>query len=581
VPALLASCAARCRESLTELADAAFRRSAIRESDPKDVSNTASPRPAPAQAAPGADESWIEETVERVLKAFPAAPLYTCAAGISPSGTVHFGNFRDVATAFAIAQELALRGKPVRLLFSWDDYDRFRKVPRGVDPGFAQHIGKPLTAVPDPQGAFPSYARRFEAEFETAMTELGIALDYRYQTAEYASGRYDALIVKALQRRDKIADILLSFMSEKGKEAKGIDPVEYRETFYPVSVYSRFSGTDKVEILGYDGDSKLTYKCLVTGNAETIDIFSDRIVKLAWKVDWPMRWSVEGVHFEPGGHDHASPGGSYDVSSVIVREIFETEPPVFQGYQFIGLQGGASKMSGSKGDAVSPATLLQIYEPAILKWLYLRRSPEQSFNLAFDSEIYRQYDEFDRTVAGLAKGTASGNTRKILAFAGVEPGEREPFPFRQAVALGQITQWSEAKLAALLEKTGAAYDTGSIRRRLPKAKAWLEQYNPDQMISLLPEVNAAYVAAMDKPARERVRKLREFLEQPVDSVASLDDKVYEIPKAAGLSEQETKLAQRAFFKDVYNLLIGKETGPRLSTFLWAVDRARVLELLTI
>jgi len=39
--------------------------------------------------------------------------------------------------------------------------------------------------------------------------------------------------------------------------------------------------------------------------------------------------------------------------------------------------------------------------------------------------------------------------------------------------------------------------------------------------------------------------------------------------------------QRAFFKDVYNLLIGKDAGPRLSTFLWAANRETVLRLLDI
>ena len=46
------------------------------------------------------------------------------------------------------------------------------------------------------------------------------------------------------------------------------------------------------------------------------------------------------------------------------------------------------------GGAISPAQLLEIYEPTLLKWLYMRRPPTQSFNLAFDTEVYRQYDEF-------------------------------------------------------------------------------------------------------------------------------------------------------------------------------------------
>ena len=82
-----------------------------------------------------------------------------------------------------------------------------------------------------------------------------------------------------------------------------------------------------------------------------------------------MRWKYEGVVFEPGGHDHASPGGSYDVSSVVSKTVFDYEPPIFVEYKFVGIQGLGSKMSGSKGNAVSPLELLDVYEPELLKWL--------------------------------------------------------------------------------------------------------------------------------------------------------------------------------------------------------------------
>lgn len=540
-----------------------------------------------ADGAPS-EAGWFSDIADRVLAAFPDEESYTCAAGISPSGAVHFGNFRDVITSLAVAQELRSRGRQARLLFSWDEYDRFRKVPSGVDPAFSRYIGMPLTAVPDPWGERPSYARRFEQDFEQAMQTLGIELDYRYQTEEYRSGRYDDLIVHALRHRDTIAAILFGFMSDKSKEKRELTFEDYRRSYYPVTVYSRFSGTDKCEILDYDGDSTLTYKCLVTGKTDTIDLRQDRIVKLSWKIDWPMRWCKEQVHFEPGGHDHATPGGSFDVSSRIVREVFDAPAPVFQGYLFIGLQGLTGKMSGSTGQAVSPGTLLRIYEPGMLKWLYLRRAPTHSFNLAFDTEVYRQYDEFDREVAAFDRLPAA--RRKTLEFSGAAPpsappsvpGTAPPIPFRQAVAFGQIVQWERPKLDHLLDRMGVAYDPASLDSRLPRARNWLELYNPDEAIVLLEAPNGAYAAGLDAPARDRVRRLRAFLAEQGHTVAELEECVYGIPRTQGLPEgKELKAAQRRFFKDVYNLLIGRDTGPRLATFLWAIDRNRVLRLLDI
>ena len=59
-----------------------------------------------------------------------------CASGISPSGPIHMGNLREVFTTHLVAEALRRQGCEVVHLHSWDDYDRFRKVPAGVDPSF-------------------------------------------------------------------------------------------------------------------------------------------------------------------------------------------------------------------------------------------------------------------------------------------------------------------------------------------------------------------------------------------------------------------------------------------------------------
>src|SRR3989344_4908338 len=112
---------------------------------------------------------WADALADAVIAHKPEEPLYTCAAGISPSGPVHFGNFRDIITAHAVAEALEKKGKNARTLFSWDNFDRLRKVPAGVPESFSEHIGKPLSKVPDPLGELPSYAARFEAPFVEAL----------------------------------------------------------------------------------------------------------------------------------------------------------------------------------------------------------------------------------------------------------------------------------------------------------------------------------------------------------------------------------------------------------------------------
>lgn len=504
--------------------------------------------------------SWTSVVADEIIAAHPDADVYTTAAGISPSGVVHFGNFRDVVTSHLVREALKARGKKARLLFSWDNFDRYRKVPKGVPESFAEHIGKPLSKIPDPVGScHASYAEHFQQSFVEAMEKLGIEIEYRNQTKLHESGIYDNAIFHAMKERNKIADILLSFMTEKAKGEKGIDPDEYRENYYPIAIYSRFTGKDITKILDYDGGTHVTYRCIETGKEETVDLSKDHIAKLAWKPDWAMRWRHEQVHFEPGGHDHASPGGSYDTASVIVKDIFNYDAPIFVEYKFVGIQGLGSKMSGSKGNAVSPLELLEIYEPDLLRWLYFRKSPDQSFELAFNTEIYRQYDEYD-----------------------AEHAEQNAIPFRQAVGFGQIVQWQEDKLQIMLNALQLSYNPESIKRRITLARNWLTKYNPEEAIVLNEEVNNVFANTLSAAHKEQVRRLQSELQKMESpTVQELEMLVYGVPKSPELDESELKKAQRIFFKNVYNLLISKDTGPRLGTFLWAVDREKVLKLLKI
>ena len=47
-------------------------------------------------------------------------------------------------------------------------------------------------------------------------------------------------------------------------------------------------------------------------------------MKLNWKIDWPMRWMIEDVIFEPGGRDHSSETGSYNVSKRNCKENIQS-----------------------------------------------------------------------------------------------------------------------------------------------------------------------------------------------------------------------------------------------------------------
>ncbi|KKW45160.1 MAG: Lysine-tRNA ligase, partial [Parcubacteria group bacterium GW2011_GWA2_56_7] len=483
------------------------------------------------------DVYWALAVAAEVVRVFPDLEIYTVSSGISPSGEIHFGNFREIMTQHAVAEELRKMGKQVHFVFVWDEFDAMRKVPAGVDPTWEAHLRKPLTSVPDPLGEYPSWAKRHEAAFEKSLAELSIDVEFRYQTDVYESGAYDDAIVKALRERETIAKILLSHMSEKSKQAKEIDEAEFIASYYPVSVFSSFTGKDTTEILSYDGDSTLAYRCKETGKEETINLRERHIVKLAWKTDWGMRWADMGVNFESAGKDHMSPDGSYDVSEDVCTQIYGKPAPLSFAYEFIGIRGLGAKMSGSKGNSVSPGTLMEIYETPLLLWLYFRKQPFQRFDLAFDSEILRQYTELDREAESYRAGGLTEPDAEALRLAGADALPKNPIPFRQAIALGQIVQWDEAKLAELLAASGLSYSSASVSARLPRARTWLDVYNTGERIELRGEVNSAYAATLDEETRGHVRALREQLSERADqTVEELETFVYAIPKTGGAAE---------------------------------------------
>ena len=126
------------------------------------------------------------------------------------------------------------------------------------------------------------------------------------------------------------------------------------------------------------------------------------------------------------------------------------------------------------------------------------------------------------------------------------------------------------------------YSRESIARRLPLTRNWLIKYNSAEVITLNNAINSSHIETLSGIRKKQIEELHDELDKNKDmNIQELDELVYRIPKSPDLNDEELKKEQRAFFKDVYNLLIGKDTGPRLGTFLWAADRQQVLKLLDI
>lgn len=527
---------------------------------------------------PTSSRDWVARTADAVAETAeqraPGTPI-VCASGLSPSGPIHLGNLRELTTQHLVAEELRRRGLACRHLLFWDDYDRLRKVPAGVSAAYADHLGRPLSAVPDPWGELPSWAERFAAPVRGALERLGIDVEEISQTERYAAGHYTEPILTAMRERRRIAELL-------GRDGE----------FAPYRVYCESCGRDTTSITAYDdATTRLDYRCDECGHIGGFVLADGGSGKLVFRVDWPMRWAHEPVLFEAAGVDHSDPGSTATVGFRLCREIFGAEPPVYLGYAFVGAQG-VTKLSSSAGGAPSLDDGLRVIEAPVLRWVYERRQPRQPFTVDLGDELTRLYDEWDRLTARVDSGAGSERDRASVERARRTqatrplPTPRRPVPWRLLTSVLDLTAGDDEQLLRVLRSAEPAYadlTLADLEPRLARARAWVAGRPDEVRTRVRAEPDTDLLGELGPAGRRGIEILVSRLgdDWSLDGLTRL---VYGVPKLLrGLPMDaaptpELKRAQRAFFALLYRLIVDRDTGPRLPTLLLAVgpDRLRTL-----
>lgn len=541
-------------------------------------------------------ELWDDAVADRVVahvRAGADAQPIVCASGISPSGAIHLGNLREVFTTHLVAETLRRHGHEVVHLHSWDDYDRFRKVPAGVDASFERYVGMPLASIPDPLGELDSYADRYMDQFRSELEVLGIRMTERRQSQLYPAGTYNAAIRRALDDRERVFDTLAE-QQTAGRHAESES--DRRRAYYPFKPYCTECGRDDTRVTSWDG-TVVQWSCR-HGHAGAMSLADGERIsgKLVWKVDWPMRWAHEGVSFEPAGEDHHAPTGSFTVGRALVSDLYGGRAPESLVYSFVKLAGVGGKLSGSSGGAPVASTALQVLEPAILRWLYVRRRPSQGFSIDLSpravQRLYDEWDQLDARVHGADPDPADVliHHQSTESSAGAVQRTRRPVSFRLLASVADITQGNREQIARIVAShldasADQALLLAELEPRLDCAIHYATELVPETERTRVREsFSAPTFDELDDATRDGVRLLADGLAASW-SLDGLTQLVYAVPKQlAGLDADaeptaEVKQRQRAFFKALYRLLCDSETGPRLPTLLLSIGSERARRLL--
>ncbi|MHA6532047.1 lysine--tRNA ligase [Paenibacillus sp. BAC0078] len=513
---------------------------------------------------------WSEKIASRLIDSHPEQTTFVCASGISPSGHIHIGNFREIVTTYFVSKALEKAGKKVRFIFSWDDFDRFRKVPVHVDPSFAQYIGKPYTQVPCPYGCHSSYAEHFEQEFETALSAFGIRPEFIYQSREYQSRRYVPGILHALRARGEIYDILMSFKTSEASEAE-------RAAFYPISVYCRECGKDSTTVHSFDDKEELlTYSCQC-GNHCTLSVREADNIKLQWKIDWPMRWNVEQVLFEPGGRDHSSETGSYNVASVISEKIFGNRPPAYEPYEFIRIKGSFAKMSSSSGNNYTPDDLLNVYAPGNILFLFAKYQPSAEFHIGMDEDVLRNYTEYERYRKAYFAQTLTDDIRTAVELSLIDSENVNTPGFSQIAGLLPLIRFDHKLLSEIVARNGDEVDERGLLQMAERAEYWIKQWMPQKLVTVNTHRDTALYETLKAHEQQWLEAFCRLLRTGGMDDERLMTEIYAI--CHDEDKKTMKNNQKLLFTMIYRLVLNQETGPRIPVLIQAVGMDKLLDLL--
>jgi len=492
-------------------------------------------------------KAWPFEEARRILKRFekksPEKGYVLFETGYGPSGLPHIGTFGEVARTSMIMRAFQeLSDLPTRLVCFSDDLDGMRKVPGNVPnpESLTEHLQRPLTSVPDPFGQYESFGHHNNAMLRRFLDTFGFEYDFISATEFYQSGKFDQVLLRAVEKYDDIMKVMLASLREERQKTYSIflpiHPETGRVLYVPMKSVDAKNGT-----ITFDTEEGEEMTLPVTGGN----------VKLQWKPDFGARWAALGVDFEMYGKDHSTNTPIYDK---ICRILGYPAPEHFSYELFLDENG--QKISKTSGNGVSIDEWLTYASTESLSYfMYLK--PKTAKRMHFDV-IPKAVDEYHQQLRAYEgqDDKARLNNPVWHIHGGDVPVSKMVVPFSMLLNLASVSGAEDKDQL-----------WGFIKRYAPEASA---ETHAD--LDAAAEFAVRYYNDFVKPAkvyraptdleREALIALREGLkawDQGLDG-----DALQSLVFACG---RERFDPMRDWFKALYEVLLGASQGPRFGGFI--------------
>ncbi len=527
-------------------------------------------------AASEASKAWPFEEARRLIKRLERLPggadkTVLFETGYGPSGLPHIGTFGEVARTTMVrrAFELLTEGKrKTRLLCFSDDMDGMRKIPETVPDKKAlePYIQMPLTKVPNPFGGeYPSFGDHNNAMLRRFLDTFGFDYEFASATEYYKAGRFDEVLLRAVERYDDIMAVMLPTLGAERQASYSpflpISPTSGRVLYVPMKEVDAKAGT----ITFTDED----------GRDVTLPVTGGH-VKLQWKPDFGMRWAALGVDFEMFGKDHQTNAPIYDR----ICEILGGVAPQHYVYELF-LDENGEKISKSKGNGITIDQWLTYASPESLA-LFMFQKPRSAKKLYFDV-IPRAVDEYLQFLSAYPKqdGKQQLDNPVWHIHAAQPPKPELPITFGLLLNLVSVSHaHSKDVLWGFLARyaPGATPENNPILDRLAGyAIRYYEDFvKPTKKFRAPDDVEIAALQSLDAT----------LAALPAGSDGdTIQNALLDVGRAIPRYQDPTKVSPSGgpgvkldWFQAIYEILLGQERGPRLGTFvaLYGIPETRAL-----
>jgi len=517
--------------------------------------------------------AWPFEEARKIVARLKKQPKdeVLFETGYGPSGLPHIGTFGEVARttmvrhAFRVLTDDKIK---TRLLAFSDDMDGLRKVPDNIPNKdvIAPHLNKPLTQVPDPFGTHDSFGAHNNARLRAFLDTFGFEYEFASSTDYYKSGKFDAVLLRMLERFDAVMAIMLPSLRE-----------ERASTYSPfLPICPRTGMVLQVPLIAHDAKAgTITYEDPETKEPVTLPVTGGHC-KLQWKPDWAMRWTALGVDYEMAGKDLID---SVKLSGQICRALDGVPPEGFNYELFLDDKG--QKISKSKGNGLTIDEWLRYASPESLA-LFMYREPKAAKRLHFDV-IPRNVDDYYQFLDGLSRQDGRQQLQNPVwhIHSGAPPKSDMPLSFQMLLTL---VSSSNAENAETLWGFIGRYRPGVTPQTHPKLDALVGYAINYYRDFVLPEKRFREASDNERAA---LMDLRDALAQlpPDASAEDIQNVVYEIGRREPFLDMKKKSKDGQpgvsldWFNMLYQVLLGQEKGPRFGSFVAVYGLANTIGMI--